>query len=254
MGGPSQSTTTTTNKIPPWAQPYASQLLNTAGNYFGTVGQPAPQQGVAPFNANQQAGIQGIKGETGASQGLANVGAGELSDTLSGKYLNPATNPYLTATYNEGARAMTNQYEQATAPSTLAAGQMATGGGPGVGGSSSYQQLASTNEQNLGQGLNDLATNIYGGNYTNERNIMAGAPGLIGQTQSALYQPSNELLGVGTLQQQQQQNVLNTGYQNQNAQRQYPFQQLGYLGNVLGQAIGNSGTQVSTGPNQGAMK
>ena len=283
-GGPSNTTQTQTSKLPAWAQPFGSQLLNTAGNYFGTVGAQPPQQSTAGFTPAQRQAMAQIGAEPG--RGLASVGAGGLSNmiqtgggttpgtgmlenTVAGDYLNPATNPYLNATFNEAAQGLTSQYQTATAPSNLAESQMATGGG---GASSAGAEMQAMNQYGLGQNLGNLATNIYGGNYEQERQNQLGAAGqlasdfqnqqqnrlsglgLLPQTQSSLYQPANELLGMGNIQQQQQQNVLNTQFQNQSAQNTYPFQQLGYLGNVFGNAIGNQGTQITTGPNAQATK
>lgn len=253
-GGPSSQTSDTTTKIPAWAQPYASQLLNTSGNYFPSVGQQPPQQQVAGFSGMQGAGLAGIKNQTGTAQGIADQGAGMLNSTLAGNYLDPSTNPWLKKTFDEANQALGNQYNQITAPSTLAAGQQASGGGPGVGANSTYDQLASTNEQNLAQAQGNLATNIYGGNYANERANQMNALGLVGQTQSNLYNPSNQLIAGGSLVQGQQQNTLNAQYQNQMNTMNQPFNRLNQLGSVFGQAVGGTGSQISVSPNSGATK
>ena len=233
--------------------------------------------------------------------GLGNT-TGMLNATIGGQYLNPATNPYLTATYNEAAKGVTDQYQTATAPSLMAEGEIASGGGPGaLANSSAFNQTQWQNQYGLGQNLQNLATNIYGGNYEQERqnqlNAASQAQGLAGQanqlaetgvgnqitaaqdqfgnrlaateaqqqqqesglgllpqTQSSLYQPANQLLQAGSLQQQQQQNVLDTLFQNALRSAEWPQQMFGNFGNLLSQLGGNTGTTITSTPNDAAQK
>jgi len=108
------------------------------------------------------------------------------------------------------------------------------------------------NQYNLGQNLNNLATDIYGGNYSQERQNQMGALGQLGNTEQAMYLPANELMGVGALQQGQQQNIFDQMFGNAALKANWPLQQLGALGSILGQAVG--GTGIQTGPNQFATK
>lgn len=253
-GGPTSNTTQTINRLPTWARPYAHQLLAAGGGEFLPGGQPAQMPGdlnqqVAPFTPDQNTAMGLVSDQTGTATGLANAGAGNLTATLSGKYLDPTTNPYLTATANEAAQNVTQNYENAVAPSNIAAAQ--SGGGLD---SSAFAETQAQNQFGLGQNLQNLDTNIYGGNYSNERANMMNAQGLIGQTQSSLYAPANQLLGVGTLQQQQQQTGLDTVFQNALRAFNIPQQSLSQLGNLFGQATGGTGTSVSISPNTQATK
>jgi hypothetical protein len=253
-GGPSTNTTSTVNKLPGWARPYAHELLRTGAGEFLPGGSPLQMpsdlnQQVAPFTPDQNAAMGLVSDQTGTATGLANAGAGNLTATLSGKYLDPATNPYLTDTFNEAAKGVTDQYSSAIAPGTIAAAQR--GGGLD---SSTFAEEQARNQFGLGQNLDNLATNIYGGNYANERQNMMNAQGLIGQTQSALYAPANELLGTGTLQQQQQQTGLDTVFQNALRAFNIPMQSLSQFANLFGQATGGTGSQVSISPNSQATK
>jgi hypothetical protein len=257
-GGPSTNTSTSqvVDRLPKNLRPYALELIQQGAGEYLPGGSPAQlpasaQQQVAPFTPDQLAAMGQISGQTGTATSLADVGAGGLSKTLSGDYLNPATNPYLTDTYNEAAKGVTTNYENAVAPSNIAAAQ-----GAGGLGSSAFAETTAENQFGLGQNLNDLATNIYGGNYANERANMMNAQGLIGQTQSDLYAPANQLLASGSLQQQQQQTGLDTTFQNALRAINFPMQALSGFGNLLGQAAGNAGTQssVSIGPNSQASK
>ena len=258
-GGGGQTTSTMSSHLPAWAQPYAQDLL---GSYASQVfpGQnfanslPTAQlpsnlnQQVAPFSQDQLTGFGLSDAQTGSATGLAAAGAGNLTNTLNGDYLNPATNPYLTATANEANANLVNNYQTATAPGLMAEGQVASGGGPGFASSSGLQQQQALNQYNLGQNIGNVDTNIYGGNYAQERQNQVTGLGLVGSTQSSLYAPANQLLGTGSVQQQQGQNVLNTNYQNALAQNQYPFQLLSGLGGALGQATQGQGSTFSTAP------
>jgi hypothetical protein len=258
-GGPSSTTQTTTNKLPGWALPYAKELLSAGGNQFLPGGQPAQMpsnlnQQVAQFTPDQLAAMQNVEGQTGAASNLASTATGNLEGTLSGANLDPNSNPYLQGTYNEAAQNLINSYQTAIAPGTMAAAQQAGAGGPGFGADSGFQQQTALNQYGLGQNLGNLVTNIYGGAYEQGIQNQLTAQGLVGSTQNALYNPANQLLGVGSLQQQQAQTGLNTTYANALAANQYPMNQLSQFANILGAATGGSGQQITVGPNPGATK
>ncbi len=94
------------------------------------------------------------------------------SDVLSGKYLAPESNPYLRGTYDEAARAVTDNYQNAVLPAITS--RFARSGN-----SLSGQFLGAGNRatQALGNSLGDLATNIYGGAYDAERGRQDSARG-----------------------------------------------------------------------------
>jgi len=63
--------------------------------------------------------------------------------------------------------------------------------------------------------------------------LAQGLGALGGQAQAMGVQDINTLLGIGGLQQQQAQTALNIAQQNQLAQQQLPFQQLGFLSDIF---------------------
>lgn len=273
----------------------------------------------SPLSNIAQTGGLPTENQTLGNLGLGGM-TGMLANTISGKYLDPSTNPYLTDTFNQAAKGVTDQYRTAIAPSLMAQGEIASGGGPGaLANNSAFNQTQWQNQYGLGQTLDNLATNIYGGNYQQERqnqlaaaaqaqglagqanqlaetaagNKLAGTQGLLSavnsqqgnelaalqaqygnqlgatqaqqqaqaqalgllpQTQSSLYSPANQLLQAGTLQQQQQQNVLNTDWQNAMRAAMWPDMMLSNFGNLLGQLGQGTGSTVLTQPNTGALK
>lgn len=127
-GSKPAGTTTTTQDVPAWLMPYV--------------------QGNLDLGALVRAGLLNSPSATAAARG-------GLIDTINGKYLDPATNPYLDATYKHAAGLVgadvDSRFEKA--------GRYGSGAHQGV----------------LQEGLNNLATNIYGGNYQQERARQAAA-------------------------------------------------------------------------------
>jgi hypothetical protein len=149
-------------------------------------------------------------GITGAAGSLA-------QQTLNGDFLN--ANPYLDQTFNRAALATQNQL----------ASQFA-GAGRNIGASEGLRS----------QQLNDLATQIYGGNYANERAIQQQTLGMSPGLAQGQYADLDRLLGVGQLQE---------GY----AQQQLDARGTA-LDDYMRRVSGNMGSTVKTsgGGNQAA--
>lgn len=256
-GGPSQ--TTTTSLPPGWAQgidKFLAQQGNKTLKGMPTDIPGMPQgalSSVADLTPDQLKALSSIEGQSGAATGVADAGANFLTAQESGKFLDPNTNPYLTSTYNEAAAPMVQNYETAVAPSREASAQTAAGGGPGaLTGSPNYAESAALDQYGLGQNLANLGTNIYGGAYEQGIQNMNTGLGLEGAVQSALYAPGNALLGAGTIQQQQQQNVLDTNTQNALSEANWPISRISQIASIV-QAL-QSGSGSVIGPNPSASK
>lgn len=250
MGGAKHSFSTSESMLPGWIQPYATEFLQ---NYAGAT-MPGGNVMQMPGNLNQQVagftpfqlqGLQGI-GNVANSPGMgALTGAdmGLASDTMLGKYLDPSTNPFLKSTYDAAARDMTDQYATGVAPSmdvsALRAGAM---------GSSGYGQAQAQSRYGLGQNLANLANDVYGGNYQQERSRQLYEQQLAPSVISAQYDPSQELLQAGGQQQQQQQTQFDTNFQNALRQVQFPLTMLDAFGGALGAARGPAMTADQRSP------
>lgn len=265
-GGGTSSTTTTT-ALPKWATPYAQDYL---GAVFGQVfpGQSLPTSGkggkngasgtplspaampsglnqsVAPFTDFQNNALQLGGSLTGGAQGLANQGANTVGTYASGGMLGP--NPYLNQYYNSAALPLTQNYLYSTAPSLMAQAQQA-----GAFNSSGFQQAQALNQDALAQGLGTLGANIYEPAYQFESGQALQAGEAAPNAVQGLYTPSTNLYGLGSAEQQQNQNILNTNYQNAVTQANWPFNLLSQLGGAIGQATGGAGRSVSVGPSPG---
>lgn len=175
MSGGGGNSTTTVN-LPKWQQPYVQHGAESAKNLYDNGG-----TAVAGFNGDQQAGFSGIR-DLATNNGLNSAASGLATNTLNGGFLN--SNPYIDATFNRAALATQNQL----------ASQFA-GAGRNVDASEGLRS----------QQLNDLATQIYGGNYAQERQNQMATLGMSPQLNAAQYTGANALLGIGGQQQQQSQ-------------------------------------------------
>jgi hypothetical protein len=120
-------------------------------------------------------------------------------------------------------------------------------------GGSAQNQAEGMAQQNLGDTLQNLATNIYGGNYEQERQNQIRQQGLLPGLLDASFAPASELMNIGGVQQQFGQQGLNTALQNQENKYNWPFQLLGQLGAALPTAVGGSYLSQQTGPNPNAF-
>jgi len=295
MGGAGHQTTTSQQQWPKWLEPYAMNLASQYSNTALPGGQIAPYNTamnyqVAGLTPGQQASIAATYGLTGDTLRLpgqaAQIGqqvgqVGEqvqpfieqgqqfTSDTLAGKYLDPSTNPYLQKTFNQAATDVGNQYQMITSPELAAQAQHA-----GAYGGSGYNAAADQARYGLGQTLDNLATNIYGGNYQTAQEQRMQALGELPQQAALSYLPAQQqlqtigqqfgaeqqamqaaaqALGVGGQEQAQQQNVYNAGQQNAMQQFQYPYTVLGNLGQGLQYALGPAGNASTTVPIKSGM-
>lgn len=165
MGGARQTgTQTTIQDIPDWQKPYVTQAMQGAQTAFQNS---TPSSLLAP--AEQQ-----------------------MLQTIQGNYLNPASNPYLRDTFDQAAKAMSDSYLTTTQPRT---DSLFGRSGQAFGGNSGYQETVARNQLGFGQNLKNLATDIYGGNYTRERQNQVGAtqnaPGFATNQVGANFAPVN---------------------------------------------------------------
>lgn len=242
-----ESKTTSTVNTGPWdaQQPYLKDAFAQAQSNYNRNKNNTYYTGetVAPLTDAQNSALNTTIGiGSGVNQGVAAAGQNN-ADTLNGKYLDPASNPYLRGTFDAAADAVTRQYQTATAPQT--AGAMAQAGRYGSG---AYGNQVKNNQLNLGASLNNLATNIYGGNYQNERGNQMTAAGQAGAINQAEYINPNAALSAGGVQQAQNQNVNNSNMAAYNYNRDQPTNALNsYIGQIQGN-YGQNGTTTQSSP------
>lgn len=240
----SPTTTTQQTNMGPWQeqQPYLKQAFGEAQRLYNDY-TPQYYQGnaVAGLNDAQKQGYGQITGMGSTVNPILDAQNRTATDTISGKYLDPNTNPFLAATYGQAADQVTRSYQTATDPSTQAAFS-----GAGRYGSGARNQQVSQNQQDLGKSLGNLGTSIYGGNYQQERDRQLAATNNAGNYAQANYIPANNQVAAGGALQQQDQNVINADMAKWNYNQNLPYQKLNsYLASVGGN-YGQSGTTTGT--------
>lgn len=203
MAGGGGGNTTTRVDLPKWQQPYVQSGFQSAQNLYNNGGTP-----VAGFSGDTVLGQNQARNT--AINGTINPAASSLAtNTLNGGFL--GSNPYLDATFNKAALATQNQL----------ASQFA-GSGRNIDASEGLRS----------QQLNDLATQIYGGNYQAERDRQQQTLGMSPALDQAQYTGANALMGIGAQTQAQQQQELD---QPGNALDQYLQRVSGSYGQVTSQ-------------------
>jgi len=232
--GPENLTTTAITDLPDWLKPYATGLLERA-QQLSTRSYPYPQR----------AGQAATLGYAQGSGPMVNMADRLAMATMGGAYLYPETNPYLAETYKQGARAMTDEYKYATAPTTAANFARA-----GAFGGSAMDQEQEQEQFGLGENLASLANAVFGGNYQTERQRQYGqqtlTPGILEQR----YIGPQQMMNVGGQQQSQTQSMLNTAYQNAYNRADWPYKSLGVMEGALNPMLGTAGgSTTTTSPN-----
>jgi hypothetical protein len=211
--GGGDSTTTSVQKADPWegVQPALKELYSGAlSNYQSGGPQYYPGSTIAPQSPTTQLAQQGIYNLATNPSPVLQMGQQQAYSTLMGDYLNqnpgmqdlynfagqdfmqgsPAmqqlgntasgqmlnSNPYLDQMFGKASSAVGRQFSNNVMPGVAS---MFAGGGRY--GSNQMAEGLGQAQQQYGNTLNDLATQIYGGNYSNERQLQQGAQTALGQ-------------------------------------------------------------------------
>ena len=260
---PSTTTTNTTASLPSYAQPAVTDFFNkaqTAANlpYTANPNQQVADQSAATTQANSMIG--GIaaagtpSGITDAQNTVAGISAYKPQSVLDAdmsKYMNP----YVQQSIDVQKAQATRDFQQQQGQRDTAAVQAgAFGGDRATIANGMAQQNLNTNLQGIeATGLNTAYNNAAQLFQNDQTNALQGnqlginaanAEGnLASQGNSIQLQNAAALSGVGTQQQQQQQNVLNAQNTQWTAQNQYPVTQADLYSKLLN---GSYSPQTST--------
>lgn len=197
----------------------------------------APQQQLL----NQQFGIQNAQNQGQATQqGAFGGGRQAIMQGLNQQNQDLATNQLVSQGYNNAYNIANQNMQAASQLGMQGAGVGLQGLNTALAGTAQGMQGAQTGLQGVagaqaGYGLGLQGANTLGQLGTNQYNQEMG----INQAQ----------LQAGSLQQQQQQNIINQGIQNYNTAQQYPQQQLSFMNSMLrGLPMSTSTTQQYAAP------
>lgn len=223
---PANTSTTTTREIPAWAQPAAQNLLARGEALSNIPYQSYQGQRIADMTGEQRYGLDTISNRALYGSPEEAASRQQFTDTMSGKYLDPASNPYLSNIVN---RTM---------------GDVASKVNSQFGGSN-YGTTA--HQETLTRNLSDAATNIYGQNYSAERTNQMKGLAVAPQFNNIDYSNAQQLIGVGDIKRQESQDVLNNQYADWVAAQNQPYRQIDVLGNALGAAVNGQGSVQAAG-------
>lgn len=145
---------------------------------------------------------------------------------MGGQYLNPASNPYLDATFNQAANAVQNR----------------VGSQFGAAGRNLEASIPVQNDQ-----MNQLATSIYGGNYQNERQLQGQAAQNANTLNSSNLANMGQVGQAGALLQQQAQNYIGGAKAAYDYNQNLPYTNLSNYMNTVN-SLQHGGTTTSSQP------
>ena len=278
-GGSSNQTSsqTTTQDLPEWAKPYAQDVLSK-GKAITDINQnpyqPYGGDRIAGFSDLQNQSFQGAQNMAPAAQigqgTAAAVGAGLGGANVAGQanqygfqnQVGGYMNPYLQMSLAPQLAEANRQYDIGATKQQSAATQAGAFGG------SREAIMAAENERNRNTGLNQIVGQGYNTAFTNAQNqynqnlqnqiagygLLGNAANTLGNLGQTQYQQN---MGINALQNQyggqqqaQEQKGLDTAYNDFLTQKNYPYQQLSYMSNLIrGTPMGmNTQSQVYQAP------
>ena len=201
-GGSGSGVTQTTVNNSPWG-PQQGPLefgFGEARNIYNQGPQQYfPHSTVVPFSNQTEQALQGIEATANnPNAGLLPGAVGQARNIIGGGMLN--ANPWLDQTFDRAAGKVQGQL-----------GSM-FGGSVGGFGSGSHRAAA-------GDALSNLATQLYGGNYANERAAQNQMIGNAGALEEMRYGPAQQMMGVGATREAQ------AGTQLQDQMSRFNFEQ-----------------------------
>ena len=227
-GSQPAGSTTTTQTPPSYMYPYIGTALGQASSLLGSYGpQYYPSQQTAGFSAPQQAAMSGITALAKNGTTAGNAGMNFDANLLNGNFSGPqatlaqmgqggVTNPILNSMFQQAAGQVQNQLQSEYGN----AGRNISASAP-----------------MMGQTLDKLATNIYGGAYAQDQaNALAANQALGNEQQDALemvpglnnmqFGNLGQEMNVGGMVQNQAQNLINANMTKYNYYQLLPYQQL----------------------------
>ena len=265
-GGSSQpsapsETKVTQSNIPEWARPYGEKLLGQTQALTDINQNPYQQyegQRIAGFNPLQQQAFQNVQGmqvspQTGQAAGMAGLaGLGGLN--AGQNYQNQATNPNAVAQYMSPYQQNVTDFQKQQAINDYGRampGMNAQAVGQGAFGGSRQAIVGAEAQRNLQNNLAGIQATGTQNAFQNAQqaqqfgaNLGLQGYGLAGQQAATLgqlgQQDYGQRMGINAAQQQagaqqqaQEQQGLTQKYQDFQNQQRYPYQQLGFMSDIL---------------------
>lgn len=237
-GGGGDGTSTTVQSIPDELKPLASAYTNKAIDLSNQGFNPYYGQRNADLTWNQNAGLGMIQNR--ALNGSSTMRNGESA--INGFLTQNQTNPYLDSLVNKAQQSVARNFNTMVKPQTESA--MVNSGSFGNAG---LNETLQNQQKAAAQQMSDVATQMYGGAYDTDQANRMNALQLAPTYGKTAYDDANQLLKAGQIQQDQNQNNLDFGYQQYQDAQNLPYKQLAAMSGVFGSNLGSSSTTQQTG-------
>lgn len=238
-GGGGGQTSKTTAEIPAELKPLATKFTQSAIGLADTPYQNYADPRYADLNSYQTQGADSIYNRAMGGNSAIDAGQGMVTDTLSGDYLN--SNPYLSQMMDSASQDVTRNYQNAVNSTDAGMARAGAFGG------SAWGQQQKDNSDMLGKNLSNMATNMYGQNYANERSNQMNALGQGLQYGNQDYTDAAQMIKAGQMYQDQNQQGLDFNYEQFQNEQNEPYKKLAAMSGVFGTNLGQSSTTTSTG-------
>lgn len=222
-GGGGGGSSTTTQSIPEELKPLANAYVTKAVNLGNTGFTPYTGQRYADLNQTQQQGLDAITQRAMQGSQTVDNAEGQLNQIIAGGN----TNPFLDQMVGRAQDSVRSGYNTAAVNS----------------GSFGNSGLA----EQFQKGLGDVATQMYGQAYDQDRARQMQGIGMAQQFGNQAYQDASQLLNAGQIQQDQQQQGLDFGYQQFQDAQNLPYKQLAAMAGPFGSNLGSTTTQSGGG-------
>lgn len=220
-GGGGQSTTV--QSIPDELKPLASAYTNTAINLNNTPYQAYGGQRYADLNGVQMAGLNATADRAMNGSATVNNAEGQLNQIIAGGN----TNPYLDQMVSKAQDSVKSGFNTAAVNS----------------GSFGNAGLA----EQYGRQMGDVATQMYGQAYDQDRARQMQAIGMAPQFGNQAYTDAQQLMNAGQTLQDQQQQGLDFNYQQSQEAQNDPYKKLAAMSGVFGTNLGQSASTTQSG-------
>jgi hypothetical protein len=224
----------TTQVREPWgpASPYLQASMQQAQGWGASpLPYANPSEMVAPLNPLQLASVPAQVGAAGASQDVANAGAGGIMPFLTGQMMDVNQNPWLQAAIQASVRPQVENYAENILPNIRG-----SFGGTDAFDNSRQGIAEGIASRGLTQSIADTAARMSNAGYNTGMQATQNAFSQVPTVQSGLMMPGQQVWNVGAALQGQEQQLANArGLYDQ------PF-------NLYNAAGGAAGTQTTQAP------
>ena len=224
---PSSITTTSSQEPSDFIRPYFQQAVDSAQDlYEGSTPNFFPNATYTDFAPETSTALNLTSARALAGNPLLNQSQTEASNILAGNYLNPSTNPYSKALYDQMAGDVISDVNS----QFTSAGRFGSG----------------ANQEILTQELGQLANQVYGDQYNRERQNQVAATQIAPQLGEMDYNDIGRLQQVGQERESLEMAKLQDAIARYDYGQTQPYQKLNYYLGSLGAAVPS--TTVSTQP------